>query len=116
MTNEQKQVNEKCVAALDRLTTLPGFSPVGCMVKFRSCNASTYEFKQYTVLYSYGTLVAIYDAHTNILYDVLRLVYGYTATSAQHIAKFSSYLFYRNIKRAEHKNNVPPRPVLYRYY
>lgn len=31
---------------------------------------------------------ALYDKSADTLYDVLRGVYGYTATSAQHIAKF----------------------------
>ena len=42
----------------------------------------------YYVLCSYCTIVAIIDTQTNTLYDFLRYVYGYTATSAQHISKF----------------------------
>lgn len=38
-------------------------------------------------LISYDTLVAFIDFSGN-LYDVLRLVYGYTSTSAKHINKF----------------------------
>ena len=40
----------------------------------------------YYELVSYWTVVAI--IHDDYAYDILRLVYGYTATSAQHIAKF----------------------------
>ena len=43
----------------------------------------------YYVLRSYRTIVAIIDIKTDTLYDFLRYVYGYTSTSAQHIAKFS---------------------------
>ena len=42
----------------------------------------------YAVLTSYNTVIAIIDYATDTLYDFLRYVYGYTATSAQHIAKF----------------------------
>lgn len=43
-------------------------------------------------LVSYGTLVAVFDKHTGFFHDVLRYTYGYTATSAKHIAKFRSML------------------------
>ena len=43
---------------------------------------------RYTVLRSYNRIVAFYDYDTDTLYDVLRYVYGYTVTSAKHIAKF----------------------------
>ena len=42
----------------------------------------------YHVLRSYNTIVAFIDPTTDTLYDVFRTVNGYTATSAQHIAKF----------------------------
>lgn len=58
------------------------------------------------LLKSYYTIVAAYNAATDELFDFLRLVYGYTATSAQHIAKF------RNYCRAEFGNN----PTMYRWY
>ena len=32
--------------------------------------------------------MAAIDVRTDTLYDFLRYVYGYTSTSAQHIAKF----------------------------
>lgn len=55
--------------------------------RFRSCNAKVTSFSDYIILVSYNTLVAfIKDA---VLYDVLRYNYGYTATSASHIAKFA---------------------------
>lgn len=41
----------------------------------------------YIFLVSYSTLVA-YIRGDGVLVDILRLVYGYTATSAKHIAKF----------------------------
>lgn len=59
------------------------------MARLRSCNAWVIETKNYYFLESYSTVVAFIDRRDNVLYDVLRLVYGYTATSAQHIAKFA---------------------------
>lgn len=40
-------------------------------------------------LRSYKTIIAVIDHETDTLYDFLRYVYGYTATSAHHIAKFN---------------------------
>ena len=51
------------------------------------CQAKTYQTRGYSFLISYNTIVAFIDDSGN-MYDVLRLVYGYTATSAKHISKF----------------------------
>ena len=56
--------------------------------KLRSCSAVVHETNNYYFLQSYNTIVAFIDKSTGTCYDVLRLVYGYTATSAQHISKF----------------------------
>ena len=56
--------------------------------KLRSCSAVVHETDNYYFLQSYNTIVAFIDKSTDTCYDVLRLVYGYTATSAKHIAKF----------------------------
>ena len=58
--------------------------------RLRTCNATVYENERYIVLISYTTTVAFIDKRERKAYDILRLVYGYTATSAQHIAKFFS--------------------------
>lgn len=63
----------------------------GGMVKvgqLRTCNAAIYENERYIILISYTTTVAFIDKQEHAAYDILRLVYHYTATSAQHIAKF----------------------------
>lgn len=57
--------------------------------QLRSCKAYVMETESYYVLKSYSTIVAFIDKETDTLYDVLRLVYGYTSTSAQHISKFN---------------------------
>lgn len=51
------------------------------------CQAKTYLTRGYSFLISYNTIVAFIDDSGN-MFDVLRLVYGYTATSAMHIARF----------------------------
>lgn len=56
--------------------------------RLRSCQARVYETKSYYVLESYETFVAVIRKQDNMIFDVLRFAYGYTSTSAQHIAKF----------------------------
>lgn len=51
------------------------------------CQANTYQTRGYSFLISYNTIVAFIDDSGN-MFDVLRLVYGYTATSVMHIARF----------------------------
>lgn len=52
----------------------------------RSCSATVYDFGDTQILRSYNTVVALIK--NGVCYDFLRKVYGYTATSAQHISKF----------------------------
>lgn len=56
--------------------------------KLRHCKADVVETPHWYILRSYNTLIAGVYKETCTGYDWLRLVYGYTATSAQHIAKF----------------------------
>lgn len=58
------------------------------VAKLRTCKAEVYETYGYTYLKSYNTIVAAIGHDDNICYDFLRMVYGYTSTSAQHISKF----------------------------
>jgi hypothetical protein len=52
------------------------------------CSAVVFETEHFYVLQSYYTVIALIDKDTDTLFDFLRYVYGYTATSAQHIRKF----------------------------
>lgn len=61
-----------------------------------SCNAEIWEYKGFLALVSYGTPIAVYAPDNATLYDCLRIVYGYTATSAKHISKFSKWLAMNN--------------------
>ena len=56
--------------------------------RLRSCSAEVLTTEHYHFLQSYSTIVAFIDKNTDTCYDVLRYVYCYTPTSAQHIAKF----------------------------
>ena len=56
--------------------------------RLRNCQAWVYESENFYALRSYNTTVACIDKRTKICYDFLSLGYGYTTTSAQHIAKF----------------------------
>ena len=58
--------------------------------QLRSCSATVLVTTNYFILRSYKTIVAAIDRNTGIMYDFLRMVYGYTATSAQHITKFGN--------------------------
>lgn len=60
---------------------------LGYFERLDYCQAWIYQTKGYTYLISYNTIVAFIDDSGN-MYDVLRLVYGYTTTSAKHICKF----------------------------
>ena len=56
--------------------------------RLRSCTAWVFETEDYYILKSYETYVAVILKSADVMFDALRIVYGYTATSAQHIAKF----------------------------
>lgn len=84
---EQAIINDDVINVYNDLTSAIdkyGLQPLG---RLRNCNAKVYRTFGYYVLVSYNTVVAAID-NDNRLYDFLRYVYGYTATSAQHIAKF----------------------------
>lgn len=84
---DQERVNSDVIRYMqknnDEIYNLKGKS-----VQLRHCSAVVYETDNLYVLRSYSTIVAVIDKTTDTLYDFLRYVYGYTATSAQHIAKF----------------------------
>ena len=91
--SEQAHINAKVLAIL---TDINRFCVTGDFKRLRSCSAEvapvidakTGELLYY-VLRSYNTIVAAIDVSNDTLYDFLRYVYGYTATSAQHISKFN---------------------------
>ena len=91
--SEQLAINAQVLAIL---TDINRFCITGDFKRLRSCSAEVAPVTDtetgvlmYYVLRSYNTIVAAIDVSNDTLYDFLRYVYGYTATSAQHIAKFS---------------------------
>ena len=58
--------------------------------RLRACQAWVYETNNFYILRSYNTIIAAIEKSTGYCSDMLRKVYGYTATSAHHIAKFMS--------------------------
>lgn len=89
--SEQMRINELCEIMWDnaiREYDEEYSNRVTPWSRLRSCQAWTVETENYIFLKSYNTVIAFIDKSTDTLYDLLRGVYGYTSTSAQHIAKF----------------------------
>lgn len=84
---EQMRVNEIVKKAYDEYKA-SGFH-YDYFKDLRSCSALVYTSPKYYILQSYSTIIAIIDRETDTLYDFLRMVYGYTATSAKHVSKFN---------------------------
>ena len=91
--SEQLAINEKVVALVNSFNSSNNYALN--WRQLRSCSAEVAPIIDaetgellYYVLRSYNTVVAAIDVRTDTLYDFLRYVYGYTSTSAQHIAKF----------------------------
>ncbi len=57
--------------------------------KLRSCSADVFAIQGYYILRSYSTIIAIVDIKNSRTIDFLRIIYGHTNTSVQHISKFS---------------------------
>lgn len=90
--SEQLAINEK---VLDNFLSVlhTKFYKNGDIVnskRLRTCNAVVYETRNFYVLKSYNTYIAVINKDSHICYDALRYVYGYTSTSAKHVAKFKN--------------------------
>ena len=90
----QRQINEKVERAFEafRRDCIDDRNyDLTCHVQWcrlRNCQASVCTIGKWKVLRSYNTIVALIDSETDTLYDFLRMVYGYSSTSCQHIRKF----------------------------
>ena len=91
--SEQLAINAQVRTLVNDFNTTNNYT--GNFKRLRSCSAEVAPVIDaetgeliYYVLRSYNTIVAAIDVRTDTLYDFLRYVYGYTATSAQHISKF----------------------------
>lgn len=89
MTRKEQLVINACIAKVygDVLHELADADVIS-IKRLRACQAEVVETSSWFVLRSYYTFVASIHKETRTGYDFLRLVHGYTATSAQHIAKF----------------------------
>lgn len=90
--NEQIADNAIIEEYIDELNAEISVDGLQYLDRLRSCQAHVYTTTHFTVLRSYNTMVAAIYQRTPtaapIFIDFLRLVYGYTSTSARHIAKF----------------------------
>ena len=88
--SEQLAINEHVLEYMQSYNDLVDeYNVAPSWERLRSCSAEVAKVGNWYVLRSYNTIVAIIDTKTDTLIDFLRYVYGYTATSAQHISKFS---------------------------
>lgn len=88
--DDQLRINEVCERAWQK--AMEEFHKTANIISaknLRSCCAKVYETDNFFILVSYFTPVAALSKFDNHVYDMLRYEYGYTATSAQHIAKFA---------------------------
>lgn len=103
----QLEINSAVVDARRVFQNAHDYGTLVYMKRLRHCQAWVYCFaddngEQFYLLRSYGTFVAgIFQDGTK--YDWLRYVFCYTATSAQHIAKFF-------------KDYAPNGGYMWRYY
>ena len=89
MDTKQERINEMCLDVY-RKAFDEYHSGESNIKPLRKCSAEVYETAGYFLLRSYSALVAVVEKSTGNCYDILRVAYGYPATSAQHIAKFSN--------------------------
>lgn len=80
----QAEINKK----VDAIYNLVMHERASEWKRLRTCSAYVCKSNRFYILKSYRTIVAVIDTEDDICYDFLRKVYGYTATSAQHILKF----------------------------
>ena len=87
--NEQNIINAACIREFDSaMREAKSIIHTRSWKRFRTCSAEVLNTFDYAILRSYDTIVACVNLNTGVGYDLLRCEYGYTATSAQHIAKF----------------------------
>ena len=86
---EQREINEKVESGVKWYNAKIRHSDIILVGRLRKCNAVIYATPDYIILKSCDTIVAFIDKYEMALYDFSRFVYGYTATTAQHIVKFA---------------------------
>lgn len=84
----QVEINKKVDAIYEEIHNLDMHERASEWKRLRTCSAYVCKLNQFYILKSYRTIVAVIDTRDDTCYDFLRKVYGYTSTTAQHIAKF----------------------------
>lgn len=90
--SEQIKINDICKSKL--AAALNEINSDTKTKRLLYCSAYVFDTKNFYVLKSYNTFIACIEKSTDTLYDALRVVYGYTATSAKHISKFNHGTIY----------------------
>lgn len=88
--SEQIAINEKVESVFKLSNDEVIYTDFDAMHRLRTMSAQVFETNNYYHLVSYNTRIAVIDKHTDECYDFLRLVYGYTSTSAKHVAAFKA--------------------------
>ena len=93
----QKSINENVLAVYDNVIVNNYGHPdvkgsVWEIKQLYHCQAWIIHTDEGYYLKSYNTIIAYTPGYYDIVYDFLRYVYGYTATSAQHISKFMRFM------------------------
>ena len=88
MKTEQNVINNLAMRDFERAMKEYNESTNYTVKRLRYCTAEVIITENYYLLRSYNTIVASINRNIGTECDVLRKVYGYTATSAKHIAKF----------------------------
>lgn len=83
---EQLITNDYCEREIPKVSAELG--KILSVRQLHKCQAYVYETASYYLLKSYSTFVAFIRKSDGECFDILRNVYGYSSTSAQHIAKF----------------------------
>lgn len=86
--HEQLEINKNVDSIIAEINSISNIEVCMDCKQLRACQAWVYKFGRFYLLRSYNTFVAAIDTWDDTCYDFLRKVYGYTATSAQHISKF----------------------------
>lgn len=84
----QVEINKKVDAICEEIYNLDKHERASEWKRLRTCSAYVCKLNRFYILKSYRTIVAAIDTRDDTCYDFLRKVYGYTTTTAQHIAKF----------------------------
>lgn len=94
--DEQREINQIIESEYEGMRQTLRECTKSRIGRLYSCKADMWYSGRYIILYSYESIVAFYNTTNGRLIDNLRMTYGYTVTSAQHITKFHKWLTENN--------------------